>query len=135
MTVIPGPISRPTSLGAALKHEYDRDFCRETRTLKAGNSAGVTGLAAEHPTETDSLGRKKVVPWAPGASDGTQNVTGLFTDDHVAPAGVDNDYCQVIVRGPAILFERGIGWPAGVSAPQKAAAIASLKALNILTQK
>ena len=131
---IPDTITRPSSLGAALKYELDRDFCRETRTLKASNSALITSLLAEHPTETDASGAKKLVPWAPAASDSTADVVAMACDDYEAPVGVDNDLVQVLVRGPAMLFGNGIAWPAGVTANQKKAAIADLKALNILVR-
>ena len=41
----------------------------------------------------------------------------------------------MIVRGPAVFFEGGIQWPAGVTANQKAAAIAALAAKNIIVRR
>ena len=120
-------VTAPLVLSAVLKMEYDPAFCRETETLTAGEKVGVGELVAK-------VG-EKIVPWDPAASDGSQTVYGLSVDEVETPSGVDNDLCQILVRGPAILSPLQIpGAWSTATAPQKAAAIAALEAKNILVR-
>jgi hypothetical protein len=123
----------PRILSSVVKHEYEGEFTRERETLLAGSGSDRTVEMGTLVGKITASG--KVVAWAPGASDGSEDIYGLLVDDCTASNGVDNDGALVIVRGPAVFFEGGIQWPAGVTANQKTAAVAALTAKNIIVRR
>lgn len=75
----------------------------------------------------------KAVAWTPDAKDGSQKIRAISIVKATAPDGVDGKVLA-LCRGPAILLDSGIAWPAGVTTDQKAAARAALADLGILVR-
>lgn len=76
----------------------------------------------------------KVVAWDPEASDGSQVIWGIALNEAVAPVGEDLVGGLVGLRRLALVKERGIAWPDGVSDRQKALAIEDLEALGVVVR-
>lgn len=75
-------------------------------------------------TITVARGSGKVVQLNPAAHDGTQLADSVLITHSIAPDGVDVPG-QAVERD-AVVTDKGLVWPAGISAPAKAAAIARL---------
>lgn len=73
----------------------------------------------------------KVKAWDPAATDGSQVLWGFAANDVTAADGVDNTG-GLAIRREAILRDGGIIWPSGLSAANKAAAIAAADARGIV---
>lgn len=73
----------------------------------------------------------KVTALAPAASDGSQTAAGVLGADTNATSADVNTFMiarQAVVKAGALV------WPGGITAPQKAAAIAQLKALGVIVR-
>lgn len=66
---------------------------------------------------------------APGASDGSQTVSGIVYEACNATSG--DKTAKFVRRGPMNANLTDLIWPGGISGPQKTAAIAQLLALGI----
>ncbi|ONG56974.1 hypothetical protein BKE38_05105 [Pseudoroseomonas deserti] len=98
---------------------------RQHETLASG-SVGVAGTVLGRVTTGG-----KVVPHAPGASDGSQNAMGILFDD--ADATTEDRRVVVLARD----FEadgKALTWANGITNPQKNTAIAALAALGIVVR-
>jgi hypothetical protein len=69
---------------------------------------------------------------APAASDGTEAAIGLLATDTGATL-IDREDAILVARH-AIVARQALIWPAGITAPQKAAATAQLTTLGILVR-
>lgn len=98
-----------------------------TITLADGATDFIVG---DSFTVTISAG--KIVAYSDVATDTTRTPIGVMLSDVVAADGVDSNG-PVLLRGPAIISQAGLIFPSGISAANKAAAIAALAARNILT--
>lgn len=74
---------------------------------------------------------EKWVQLAPAGTDGSQIAAGILLDNVTAADGVDNSFGVAIVRG-AIYVKDQLTWPAGITAGQKAIAVAQLKSLGLI---
>lgn len=70
----------------------------------------------------------KLKQLAPGASDGTQTPTHILAEDVTVPAAGDAIASAYV---HAQVLDKGLVWPVGITAPQKAAAIATLRDAGI----
>jgi hypothetical protein len=113
-------------LGDWLKFEADNLYSRDESTVISGQNL-TTGTVVGVITAS-----AKVTKLAPAASDGSQNAAGVLLLDVDASAA---DKGGVIIARHAICSDKGLAWPAGITAPQKAAAVAQLKALGILVRE
>jgi len=95
-------------------------------------SAGVTAFA---PGDSFAIavtsGAGKVTAIDPDADDGRQKPFGVLLAAVTAPDGADVPGVA-LVRGPAIVDPTALVWPAGLSAGQKAGALALLAARGII---
>ena len=93
-------------------------------TIAGGGTAFVVGDAF-NVTLSQAVGANdgKIVKWDPTATDGSQTLWGFAANDVTAADGVDNTG-GLAIRREAILRDGGILWPAGLSAANKAAAMA-----------
>jgi Bacteriophage lambda head decoration protein D len=73
-----------------------------------------------------------IVALNPGASDGSQNVYGIM-NEYVATTA-STAPASVLERGPAVVRTDGLVFGGGVTAPQRAAAIAALDLKNIIAK-
>ena len=74
-----------------------------------------------------------VVALDPAAVDGTAEAIGIVAFDVTAPDGVDSEVTAIL--RDAVLADRAIVWPDGITEAQKNAAIADLEARGILVRK
>jgi len=113
-------------LGDWLKFEAGNLYSRDEVTVVSGqnlNTGAVIGIITASG---------KVTQLAPAANDGSQNAAGVLLLDVDASAA---DKGGVIIARHAICSDNGLAWPAGITGPQKTAAIAQLKALGILVRE
>lgn len=78
---------------------------------------------------TVAVGSEKFVPVDFDANDGSQVAAAISID---AVDATDADVEGALLTGQAKIVTSQLTWPAGASAPEKAAAIAQLAALNIV---
>ena len=78
-------------------------------------------------------GDGKAVALDPAAVDGTAEAIGIVAYDVTAPDGADTEVTAIL--RDAVLADRAIVWPAGITEEQKNAAIADLEARGILVRK
>ena len=90
-----------------------------------GDSFTITVAAAT----LDANGNPKYKILAPAATDGSQNAAGVLYS--TAYVGGANDVQGTIINFGATVAAGLINWPAGITDPQKAAAIAQLFTLGI----
>lgn len=119
-------ITQSKTLGDLLKYEASSLYSREAATIAAGQNLQLGAV----------LGRKtadgKLYALDPAATDGTETAVGVLATDTDATL-IDRDDAILIARH-AIVAKSALIWPAGITAPQKAAAEAQLVALGILVR-
>ena len=131
MTLPTQQVTEPPRLSALIKLEEDQSYCREAVTVLAGSGSDrVLALGTVLGRITAS---GKVVDLNLAGSDGSQTVTGVLVTNTAAPDGVDADGVA-LVRGPAIVADSGLIYPAGATAPQKATINSALIALGIVVR-
>lgn len=74
---------------------------------------------------------KKYVQLDPAASDGSEVAAAILYDNIDASA---NDKAAVITARDSEVKAAALAWPAGITAPEKAAALAELAALGIIAR-
>lgn len=74
-----------------------------------------------------------VAALAPAAVDGTQEVCGVLMAGVVAPS--DAEVSGLTVVRDAMVADYALVWPAGITTPQKATAVAQLKAMGIIVRQ
>ena len=125
-------ITEPPRLTGVLKFEEDPSYCREEVTVLAGS-----GSDRELKLGT-VLGRitasGKVVELALSGSDGSQTVYGVLLANATAPVGSDVT-SVALVRGPAIVSDLGLIYPAGATTIQKATINTALAVLGIVVRQ
>jgi hypothetical protein len=113
-------------LGDWLKFEAGNLYSRDEVTVVSGQNL-TTGTVIGIITASG-----KVTQLAPAANDGSQNAAGVLLLDVDASSA---DKGGVIIARHAICSDKALAWPAGITGPQKTAAIAQLKALGILVRE
>ncbi|MEI8397149.1 MAG: head decoration protein [Rhodospirillaceae bacterium] len=125
-------VTEPPRLSHLLKMEEDPSYCREEVTVLAGS-----GSDRELQIGT-VLGRitasGKVVGLNLAASDGSQTVWGVLISNTTAPDGLDATGVA-LVRGPAIVSDAALIYPAGATAPQKTTINSALIMLGIIVRQ
>ncbi|MDE2428421.1 MAG: head decoration protein [Burkholderiales bacterium] len=113
-------------LTSVVLYEEELAFSRDTLTLKSGNSVAI-GTVLGIITASG-----KVVAYAPGASDGSQNAACVALETVDATAA--DKPIQVLARH-GIVGKDGLAWGAAVTTQNhKDTAYAALKALGILAR-
>jgi hypothetical protein len=119
-------ITEGLNLGDLLKYEAPNLYSRDQLTIAAGQNL-VLGAVVGIDTLTE-----KVKALDPAATDGTEVAAGVLT------AAVDATLIDrpdgVAITRHAVVADHALTWPVGITAPQKAAAIAQLKALGVLVR-
>lgn len=111
--------TRPKTEGHLIAHEYDQLFTRNRVAKKAATAIAqfaVLGAIAGVHQPIDFAG-----------DDGEENAIAIA----VQGASADATHIEVLENGPAVVRIEELVWPVGATAPQKASAIAQLRALNI----
>ena len=94
---------------------------------------GAADFAVGDTFATEVSGDGKAVGLDPTAVDGTAEAIGIVAFDVTAPDGADAEVTAIL--RDAVLADRAIVWPAGITEAAKAAAIADLEARGILVRK
>ena len=94
---------------------------------------GAADFAVGDAFAIEVAGDGKVVALDAAAVDGTAEAIGIVAYDVTAPDGTDSEVTAIL--RDAILADRAIVWPAGITEEQKNAAIADLEARGILVRK
>jgi len=119
-------ITEGLNLGDLLKYEAPNLYSRDQLTIAAGQNL-ILGAVVGLDTLTE-----KVKALDPAATDGTEVAAGVLT------AAVDATLIDrsdgVVITRHAVVADHALTWPVGITAPQKAAAIAQLKALGVLVR-
>jgi len=94
---------------------------------------GAPDFAAGDEFTVEVGGDGKVVALDPAGVDGTAEAIGIVAFDVTAPDGGDAEVTTIL--RDAVLTDRAVIWPAGISEIAKATAIADLEARGILVRK
>ena len=94
---------------------------------------GAADFAVGDAFAIEVSGDGKAVALDPAAVDGTAEAIGIVAYDVTAPNGADTEVTAIL--RDAVLADRAIVWPAGITQEQKKAAIADLGARGILVRK
>lgn len=119
-------IAQPQTLGDLLKYEAPNLYSRETDTVAAGQKLLLGTVLGRDTTST------KLKAFDPDATDGSEIAIGILAGD-VDATLIDRDDALVIARH-AIVARGALVWPTGISAAQKATAIAQLTFLGVLVR-
>ncbi|MCK7611972.1 head decoration protein [Roseibium sediminicola] len=76
----------------------------------------------------------KVVAWDPAGAAGSEIPWGIAATTAEAPDGTDLDLGLIALRRQVLCFEKGIVWPDGVTAAQKAEALEALEEQGIVVR-
>ena len=119
-------IAQPQTLGDLLKYEAPNLYSRETDTVSAGQKLALGTVLGRDTTSS------KLKAFDPDATDGSEIAIGVLAGD-VDATLIDRDDALVIARH-AIVARGALVWPTGITAAQKAAAIAQLTFLGVLVR-
>ena len=111
--------------GGFLVWEVLRDYTRETVTLASGAGKLAPGTVLGRITTGG-----KYTSFAPGASNGSQNASGILWDSVDASAA--DAPGVVLLRGPAIANRHDLVWPDGATEAQITAATTALASIGII---
>lgn len=109
-----------------VKDEGEARYSRDDETLASGSGIVKIGTVLGKVTTTG-----KFKPFAPGATDGTENVAAIILETADATSA---DRTVVTLKRRAQVVVQNLVWPDAITAPQKASAIAALEALGIVTR-
>lgn len=127
MTTSFAPVIKAKNLGDLLKFEAPNLYSRERTTVAAGQNLELGAVVG---TITAS---GKTTRFDTAATDGSQVASGVLLEACDASL-IDRDDALVVVRH-AIVADATLVWPVEIDAADKAAAIASLKALGVLIRQ
>lgn len=113
--------SEPIYLGDLLKFEEDNRYSRDLITVAAGQNLVLGTVLA--------MTNGQAVAFNPNATDGSETVVGVLLDDVDATLAATE---SIMVSRNALLSDRYVVWPAGITSQQQAAATAALNALGVV---
>lgn len=119
-------LTEAINLGDLLKYEAPNLYSRDLVTIAAGENLAL-GTVLGVVTET---GKAKALD--PEAEDGTEEAAGVLLVSIDASLNDRVDGVQLVRH--AVVADHALAWPSEITAPQKAAAIAQLKALGVLVR-
>ena len=119
-------LTQAPNLGDLLKYEAPNLYSREQATVAAGQNLPL-GAVVGRMTATG-----KLAALDPSATDGTEVAAGVL-GNAVDATLIDREDAILIARH-AIVARQALVWPAGLTAAQRAAAIAQLEARGILVR-
>ena len=119
-------VSQPKNVGDLLKYEAPNLYSRDQDTVAAAQNLPL-GTVVGRETATAKL---KAID--PSATDGTEIAVGVLGNDIDATL-IDREDAILIARH-AIVARSVLVWPTGITAAQKAAAVAQLEVRGILVR-
>lgn len=111
--------------GGFLVWEVLRDYTRETVTIASGAGKLEPGTVLGRITTGG-----KYTSFAPGASNGSQNASGILWDSVDASAA--DAPAVILLRGPAIVNRHDLVWPDGATEAQITTATTALASIGII---
>lgn len=111
--------------GGFLVWEVLRDYTRETVTIASGAGKLEPGTVLGRITTGG-----KYTSFAPGASNGSQNASGILWDSVDASAA--DAPAVILLRGPAIVNRQDLVWPDGATEAQITTATTALASIGII---
>lgn len=117
---------RPRQLSEVVKYETHPDYSRESGTALAGEEFDLGQVLGKVTVSG------KLVVLDPAATDGSEDVVGVAQT--LVEAGADDVEFVVYSRRATIFSASGLRWPPGITAPQKAAALAQMEALGLVVR-
>lgn len=111
--------------GGFLVWEVLRDYTRETVTIASGAGKLEPGAVLGRITTGG-----KYTSFAPGASNGSQNASGILWDSVDASAA--DASAVILLRGPAIVNRQDLVWPDGATEAQITTATTALASIGII---
>ncbi len=111
--------------GGFLVWEVLRDYTRETVTIASGAGKLEPGTVLGRITTGG-----KYTSFAPGASNGSQNASGILWDSVDASAA--DASAVILFRGPAIVNRQDLVWPDGATEAQITTATTALASIGII---
>ena len=119
-------ISEGNNIGDLLKMEAPQFYSRDEVTVKDGQTLSLGSVVSIKTADG------KVYVLAPAAVDGTEDAVGVLLEAS-EPSGADGAALMLARFG--IVSDAALVWPGGITDPQKADAVAQLKALGILVRQ
>jgi hypothetical protein len=111
--------------GGFLVWEVLRDYTRETVTIASGAGKLAPGTVLGRITTGG-----KYTSFAPSASNGSQNASGILWDSVDASAA--DASAVILLRGPAIVNRQDLVWPDGATEAQITTATTALASIGII---
>ena len=111
--------------GGFLVWEVLRDYTRETVTIASGAGKLEPGTVLGRITTGG-----KYTSFAPRASNGSQNASGILWDSVDASAA--DAPAVILLRGPAIVNRQDLVWPDGATEAQITTATTALASIGII---
>jgi hypothetical protein len=119
-------INETPYLSDLLKYEEEcLNYSRNNETIAAAQNLGLGAVISRKTADG------KIYALAPAATDGTQIAAGVLIE---AIDATLTDKAGLIVARHAVVADKVVVWPAGITAPQKAVAIAQLESVGILVR-
>lgn len=117
-------IDETQNLADLLKYEEEcLNYSRNSETLASGQNLGLGTVVGRKAADG------KIHALNPAATDGTQTAAGVLIEPVDATL---TDKTGLIVARHAIVADKALVWPSGITNPQKTAAIAQLQGIGIL---
>lgn len=126
---LPVSASRPVTQSDVIKHETDPLTGRALGKVLAGAGAARTILIGTVVAKVTATGQ--IVALNPAGADGSEDAIGIAITEVTAPDGADSSDDLLYVNRNALASAEGLVWPAGITAPQKVAALVQLGDLGI----
>lgn len=120
-------INETSYISDLVKYEEEcLDYSRNSETVAAGQNLGLGTVVGKKTADG------KLYALNPAATDGTEISIGVLIEPVDATL---IDKTGIIIARHAIVADRAVVWPAGITAAQKATAIAQLEAKGILLRQ
>jgi hypothetical protein len=116
-------ISESAYLADLVKFEESHRYSRKLETVASGQNLDLGAVVGLNTTDG------KIYALNPAAADGTQTAVGVLIESVDATL---LDKSALILARHAIVADKALLWPAGITNPQKIAALAQLEALGVL---
>ncbi len=119
-------VTQPRNLGDLLKYEAPNLYSRDQDTVAAAQNLSL-GTVVGRETAT-----AKLKALDPSATDGTETAVGVLGND-VDATLIDREDAILIARH-AIVARGAVIWPTGITAADKAEAVAQLATRGVLVR-
>ncbi len=119
-------------VGDVIKY-HDPVYSVDTVTILAGDGSARALKSGQVLGKITDSGKYVAVDPTVNPQDGSESAAGVLMLDTTAPDG--EDVQASMVARHAIVSDKGLVWPDGATDEQKAAAIAELAALGIITRE